>query len=372
MSGGELALLRLIQALPDVDAHVILAEDGPLRPALEDAGATVEVLSLDPRTRDLRRDQVAAARLGNVRAALSVAGYTLRLARRLRALRPDLVHANSLKSGYYGSAAARLARVPVVWHLRDRIADDYLPNRAGRLTQTLLRYLPDLVICNSAETLRTAGPKLRSGAIVGSPVVHDPYEPSIRRRTSRETNVVGIVGRIADWKGQDIFLRALADLRADRPEIRGRVVGSAMFGEEDHERKLRDLAAELGLGDAVEFTGFVEGVEAELAGLDALVHASVVPEPFGQVVVEGMAAGLPVVATSSGGPAEIITDGVDGLLVPPGDAAALADALRRLLGDKKLRDELGRAARKRAEDFAPDVIGAQVRGLYEELLARIR
>ncbi|MDT4917520.1 MAG: hypothetical protein QOH89_2220, partial [Pseudonocardiales bacterium] len=370
MSGGELALVRLIEALPTVEAHVILAEDGPLRPALEAAGATVEVLPLDPRARDLRRDEVASARLATARTAAVVGRYTLRLARRLRALEPDLVHANSLKSGYYGSAAARLARVPVVWHLRDRLADDYLPARAGRLTHALLRYLPDLVICNSAETLRTAGPKLRSGAIVGSPVVHDPYEPVAKRRTARRTNVIGIVGRIADWKGQDVFLRALAELRTEHPQLRGRIVGAAMFGEHDYERSLHELADELGLADAVEFTGYVDAVETELAGLDVLVHASVLPEPFGQVVVEGMAAGLPVVATSAGGPAEIITDGEDGLLVPPGDVEALTVALKRLLTDKQLRSRLGRAARLRAEDFAPEVIGAQVRGLYDELLAR--
>ena len=96
------------------------------------------------------------ADLSTVRSAAATIGYTLRLARRLRQLRPDLVHTNSLKSGYYGSLAARLARRPVVWHLRDRIADDYLPHRAVLLTQFALRHLPNLVICNSQETLRTA------------------------------------------------------------------------------------------------------------------------------------------------------------------------------------------------------------------------
>jgi glycosyltransferase involved in cell wall biosynthesis len=368
MSGGELALLRLIDALPDIDAHVILGEDGPLRPALETAGATVEVLALDPGARDVRRGDAVA--LGSVRAVAITAGYTLRLARRIRALKPDIVHTNSLKSGYYGSVAARLARVPVIWHLRDRIADDYLPPRAVRLTRLLLRVLPDLVVCNSAETLRTAGQHVRAGAIVGSPVVHDPYarrEPSL---TPRGNNVVGIVGRIAQWKGQHVFVRALAELRREFPDTRGRVVGSAMFGEDAYEQRLRDLVAELGLADAVHFTGFVEHVEDELAKLDVLVHASVVPEPFGQVVVEGMAAGLPVIATDAGGPAEIITDGVDGLLVAPGDVAALTAALRRLVLDQKLRARLGTAATRTVQGFAPEVIGRQMRALYDELLQR--
>ncbi len=97
------------------------------------------------------------------------------------------------------------------------------------------------------------------------------------------------------------------------------------------------MARELGLADRVSFRGFAEDVHAELARLDVLVHASTVPEPLGQVVLEGMAAGLPVVAADAGGPAEIIDDGVDGLLYPPGDEAALAERLRRLADDRELR-----------------------------------
>lgn len=366
MSGGELALLRLIKALPDVDAHVILAEDGPLRAALGAAGATVEILPLDSGARDLRRND--AVRLGSLRAARLTAAYTFRLARRIRALQPDIVHTNSLKSGYYGSVAARLARVPVIWHLRDRIADDYLPRAAVRLTHALLRVLPDLVVCNSAETLRTAGAHVRAGAIVGSPVVHDPYtrrEPSL---TPRGSNIIGMVGRLAEWKGQHVFLQALAELHREFPDVRGRIVGSAMFGEDAYGQRLRHLVDELDLQGVVTFTGFVDRVEDELAELDVLVHASVVPEPFGQVVVEGMAAGLPVVATNAGGPAEVITDETDGLLVPPGDVPALVAALRRLVVGRELRATLGRAATRTADAFSPEIIGRQMRELYDQLL----
>jgi glycosyltransferase involved in cell wall biosynthesis len=369
MSGGELALLRLIESVPEVEAHVILGEDGPLRIALERAGVNVEVLPLDPGARDVHRGDVAAG-VGSVRAARKTAAYTLRLARRLRELAPDLVHTNSLKAGYYGSVAARLARVPVIWHLRDRIAEDYMPARAVRLTHGMLRFLPDLVVCNSAETLRTAGGGVRAGAVVGSPVVHDPYRARGPSLTPRGSNVIGIVGRLAEWKGQHVFLQALAALHSEYPDTRGRIIGAAMFGEDDYERSLRVMVDELGLDDVVTFTGFVERIEDELARLDVLVHASVVPEPFGQVVVEGMAAGLPVIATDAGGPAEVITDGVDGLLVPPGDVDALTAALRRLAIDQRLRARLGTAAAVRANDFSPDVIGQQMRALYDGLLAR--
>lgn len=371
MSGGEVALARLLGALPDVDAHVILAEDGPLRQSLEDAGATVEILPLGKQARDVRRAQVGAG-IATVRAASLTALYTVRLARRLRALKPDLVHTNSLKSGYYGSLAAKLAGIPVVWHLRDRLADDYLPAPAARLTRFALAHLPDLVICNSAETLRTAALG-GAGAIVASPVVHDPYDPTaVRLGRTGENLVVGMVGRLAAWKGQDVFLRAFAEAFRGAPAVRGRVIGSAMFGEDVYEQQLRTLTVELGLGDRVTFVGFAEHVESELALLDILVHASVVPEPFGQVVVEGMAAGLAVIASAAGGPLEIVTPERDGLLVPPGDVTALAAALRRLSGDPALRDRLGQAATIRARDFGPGPIGERVQELYRDVLATRR
>ncbi len=156
LSGGEIALLRLLPHLGGVEAHVILGEDGPLATRLQQAGVSVEVLPLAPAARDMRRD---SARAGGVplRTAWETARYVLRLARRLRRISPDLVHTNSLKSGVYGAFAARLAGVPVVWHLRDRIAEDYLPRSA---TRALRRFVPRLsagVVANSQATLDTLG-----------------------------------------------------------------------------------------------------------------------------------------------------------------------------------------------------------------------
>jgi glycosyltransferase involved in cell wall biosynthesis len=98
--------------------------------------------------------------------------------------------------------------------------------------------------------------------------------------------------------------------------------------------------------------------------MDVLVHASITPEPFGQVVIEGMSVQLPVVASRGGGPEEIITDGVDGLLYPRGDVAALAEILVRLEAEPQLRTKLGRAGAQRARDFAPAAIAAEIMRAY--------
>ena len=364
-SGGELALSRLIAALPDVDAHVILGEDGPLRGVLEQEGATVEILPLDERARDVRRAQVGLHR-SSARAAWLTARYVWCLARRLRELDPDVVHANSLKSGYYGSAAARLARRPVVWHLRDRLTDDYLPPAVARLTRLAVRWLPDLVVCNSRETRRAAA--LPGGPAY--PVIASPCAFTARPGGRRDAvRTIGMVGRLTPWKGQDVFLRAFAAVAADRGELEARIIGAALFGEDDYAERLRGLARDLGIDDRVTFTGFVTDVARELSGLDVLVHAATVPEPFGNAVVEGLAAGVPVVASDAGGPAEIITDEVNGLLVPPGDAGALAGALRRLISDDGLRTRLSAAGPARAADFQPAAIGARTGKLYRDLVS---
>jgi len=171
----------------------------------------------------------------------------------------------------------------------------------------------------------------------------------------------GFVGRLAPQKGQREFLLAFGTAFADDPSVRARVIGAALFGEEDYAASLRTLAAELGLAHRVDFVGFVADVNAEFARLDVLVVPSLVPEGFGLTVVEGMAAGVPVIAPDAGGPAEVITDGVDGVLVPAGDTAALATALARLGGDPATRRRLGDAARARAADFTPEHSAVRLR-----------
>jgi glycosyltransferase involved in cell wall biosynthesis len=368
MSGAELALSRLIAALPNVDASVILGEDGALRGALEQVGAAVKVLPLDERARDVRSAAVGP-RLGTVRAAWLTARYAWRLSRWLRELDPDVVHANSLKSGYYGALAARLAGKPVIWHLHDRLASDYLPAAAARLTRAAVRWLPDLVVCNSRETRRAAALPASPAYPVIASACALAARPGQRRGGAR---VIGLVGRLAPWKGQDVFLRAFATVAAGVPGLEARVIGAALFGEDDYAGRLRRLAQDLGIGDRVTFTGFVADVARELSDLDILVHASVLPEPFGNVIVEGLAEGVPVVASDAGGPAEIITDEVNGLLVPPGDVAALAGALHRLIADAGLRARLSAAGPGRAADFQPAAIGARVERVYRDLIAGSR
>lgn len=367
LSGGELALTRLISAL-NCRSTVVLGEDGPLVRRLQADGATVEVLKMPPGLRETHRSAVTSVAQLPVR-ILQTLQYVVRLARCIRRLEPDLVHTNSLKAAIYGSLAARLARKPLLIHVRDRIETDYLPAPAVRMIRLFVRLMATEVIANSEATMNSIRPGRRRSQVVFSPVIYDSVrqEPPLQKAHASALRL-GMIGRLSPWKGQDIFLRAFAEAFADSDET-ALIVGSAMFDEGDLESDLKMLAAELGLKDRVLFTGFRDDIWAVLSELDVLVHASTIPEPFGQVVVEGMVAGLAVVAANAGGPAEIIDNGVNGLLFTMNDVSDLAACLRRLAAEPELRRVLGANARVRAEAFSPDRIAHQVEQVYDRMLS---
>jgi glycosyltransferase involved in cell wall biosynthesis len=364
LSGGEIALLRLLPELSQhVDATVLLGEDGPLVERLETAGISVRVLALAPAARDLPRTSVrpSAFKLDAVAATLR---YVIELRSQLRRLRPDLVHTNSLKSAIYGGVAARLAGVPAVWHVRDRIAPDYLPLPAVWLVRFLARTVPAGLIANSHTTLATLPTRRKSL------VLYNPIQPPPPARRVEGPLTVGMIGRLAPWKGQHVFLAAFAEAFGGTG-TRARVVGSALFGEDAYASSLVETSAELGIAGQVEFRGCREDVWDELTQLDVLVHASIRPEPFGQVVLEGLAAGVPVVAANAGGPAEVIRHDVDGLLTTPGDPSALAQALLALGADPSLRERLGAAGRARSKDFSIDSTVERLLAFYDQVLSHV-
>jgi glycosyltransferase involved in cell wall biosynthesis len=362
MSGGEVALARMLPDLiaAGVDAHVILGEHGPLEGLLRDAGATVEVLAIDPGVRDTRRD--ALTRLGTIRTMAKTASYVFALRRRLRELQADVVHTNSLKSSIYGGVAGRAARVPVVWHVRDRIAADYLPASTVRIVRMLARALPSRIIANSKATLDTLAGR--------GEVIHDGYRSSAStHRCDRAVQTIAIIGRVSPWKGQHVVLEAFARAFPNSGE-RCLIVGTAMFGEDDYLTHLRELADQLGIADRVDFLGHVDDVESILSTVDVLVHASTTPEPFGQVILEGLAAGVPVIASDAGGAREIVTHGIDGILTPPGDVLALATALRQLADDPVMRERIAVSGTKRAKDFDPAHMTARYLATYRDARRR--
>ena len=367
LGGAEIALANLVGQLArgsHVEPRAIVFEDGPLVGRLAAAGCPTRVVPLGERVRAARKGGVGIGALAKVPAA---AAYVRRLAREVRAEAAELVYCNSLKADVLGGLAARRAGVPCVWHVHDRLMPDYLPDAAVAVMRRMCRWLPQGVVANSEHTLGTLRLAGKKPARVAYPGVTPPDDPPPEPGGPA---VVGIVGRLAPWKGQHVFLDAMAAVRREMPDVRARLIGSALFGEDEYEAELRRRAARPDLAGGVEFAGFESDVWSALARLTVVVHASTTPEPFGQVVVEAMAAGRAVVATDAGGVRETVLNGETGLLVPMGDAGAMAHAIRMLLQNPARRRAMTEEGRERAvQRFHISRTAAECMGLIREVLS---
>jgi glycosyltransferase involved in cell wall biosynthesis len=183
--------------------------------------------------------------------------------------------------------------------------------------------------------------------------------------------VVGCVGRIKlVRKGQEVLVQAAALLQRRGLQARYLFVGAPFPGNESHLADLQKLIQENGLEDHVVFTGELPDPRPAYAAMDVFVLPSAQPEPFGGVVMEAMAMGVPVIATNIGGSTDQVAEGVTGFLVPPSDPGALANRIERLLRDAVLRSQLGEAGPRRiAEQFSLEQMVRRIERIYEQALA---
>ncbi|MGC9359678.1 MAG: glycosyltransferase [Anaerolineae bacterium] len=332
LGGAEHSLLLLLRCLDRTRVTPLLAcGPGPLRDGALAAGVPCHILPLD---------RVRGRFLGFL--ALGRGAWKLaRLARRERA---DLLCANTVRGSLYAGLASVLSRVPLVWYVRDILASGPYTRMLGRLATEVVAVSED-----ASRSLPCEATVVPNGLLPGEFVADtDAAERRSQWGISADVPVVGIVGRLRAWKGQDHFLRAMRVVADAIPDARFLVVGATIFeGGEPYLPTLERLAAELGLEDKVVFAGYQDDMPRAYATMDVVVHCSVEPEPFGRVIIEAMAAGRPVVAYAQGGPKEIVVHGKTGLLVPPHDHEALGLATLALLQDSRRRREMGEAARAR-------------------------
>jgi glycosyltransferase involved in cell wall biosynthesis len=252
---------------------------------------------------------------------------------------PAVVYVNTVTQPHW-ILAARLRRVPVVCHVRE-LESEVHPWLWRALTSPLLA--ANRLIANSQATAdflaSTWRPLRRRTSVIynGFTFPEPPVRPEVEAGGLR----VIVAGRLSPRKGQDVAIDAFARAAGLAP-MRLRIVGSVFPGYEWFESDLRRQARELGVAHLVEFAGYQSPIWPEFARADVVLVPSRV-EPFGNVAVEGQASGAVVVASSVGGVPEIVTDDIDGLLVPTADPAALAAALHRLAADDALRRNLGKA-----------------------------
>lgn len=357
--GSDRSLVVLADALQraGVEVTVGVPSEGALAAAVRRAGVDVVVT-----TPGAFRPLVVGP-LGIVRYLLLELPRSVLAVRRL-ARRADVVHLN-ISTLIGGLVGARLARRPVVLHVRESYAGR---ERAWRAYCRLVRPLITRAIAISndvATELRDAGLGDRTV------VVHNglPFA-ALAPPTAREGGPVVAVGRINDWKGQDVLVEAVAVLRERGVRVPVEIAGDALPEQRHLEDALRALAAERGVRDDVRLLGYVDDVPSLLARASIFVLPSKRPEPFGLALLDAMAHGLPCIATDAGGPRDMIDHGRTGLLTPMGDPVALADAIERLWNDPDLRARLGAAAAAdvRAR-FSIERTAADVVSVYEAALA---
>lgn len=297
-----------------------------------------------------------------------------RLARQTGAV---LLYANTVRTAFYTAPAARLACLPFFWHMHDFWLSESRPRRlwADMLGKRLLCATAAHVITNS-QAVAAHLPSRRRITVVYNGIEIERFDPAMDGTLFRtrygippDVPLVGTVGRLRPWKGQERFLRALARVHEAVPDVWGIIVGGAIFGEsDDYPERLRALAADLGLAGRVIFTSHLEDVRPALAALDLFVHAGE-PEPFGLVNLEAMAMGKPVVAFVHGALPEIVVDRETGLLVTPEDEATLAQAILTLLRDSARRQTMGQAGRARVEaHFTAERMAAEVEAVWQEVV----
>jgi glycosyltransferase involved in cell wall biosynthesis len=332
------------------EAHVVLDAEGPLAIGLRDRGIEVEILPLGV----LRRDGLTPK--GIVRTLLHLMRASGRLREIVERRGMDVVYSSTI-GVLAGALAARATKRPHVWHIHEILTE---PEWLARRLAIFVARGSNEVICVSEATsanLRTQSgdPGMRSTVInngIPPTVVDEAARLAVVSELGigRDDFVVAMVGRISPWKGQDVLIAAVAALPQEvRRRTRVLLVGDVFRGYEATKTSLEQQADSLGLVATVSFLGYRADAVTIMASSDVVVVPSLRPESFGLVALEAMGAGRPVVASRLGGMAELVVDDATGYLVPPGDAAALADRLEALARDSNLRTRLGIAGRRRAE-----------------------
>jgi glycosyltransferase involved in cell wall biosynthesis len=392
IGGAERVLLTAIAGLrradPSAVVRVIAPVDGPLLAAASTAGAEVEIVPMPQLLTQLGDSQLRSVSKWRGRISLIAQAfralpkaydYVVQMRAAITRFKPDLVHSNGIKTHLLCRFVVP-KKIPVVWHLHDfyglrPLASFILRRLRGRVRAGIA--ISQAVAADAAKVLPGVPVRIVRNAIDINRHKPGPGDDLDRlaglSSASPGTVRIGLVATYARWKGHLTFLDSAQLLAKSAPAlpVRWYIIGGPIYQTtaQFSESELRSAVADRGIQDRVGFVPFQQDPVGVYRGLDIVIHASTLPEPFGLTVVEAMACGRAVVVSAAGGAAELFTDGRDGLGVNPGDANGIADAVNRLVWDSAYRERLGIAARVTAETHFDDVqYGPQLIDVYRRLL----
>jgi len=295
------------------------------------------------------------------------------LAQQLRRLRPALVHCtNGLRAHRLDILLCASLNIPVICHMHGFETLTGLERLAARRVARFI-YISRAI----AADFERQGVPAEKGVVIPNALPAEALSqpdplPRAELGCGSEDFVVANVGRLVRWKGQEVFLRAVARLAQPHPNLRAWLVGAADDNEPSraYAAELQALAGQLGIADRVVFAGRRPEPLRVMAAADVVVHSATSPEPFGLVLLEAMAVRRPLIATAAGGVLEVVDPEVNGLLVPPNDDQALAKSIERLMLNPALRARLGAAGRQKVEtSFSLAEHVERVTALYRQCLA---
>lgn len=350
LSGAEFILCDLVRDFFP-SSRIFLFEDGPLRTHMEATGLNPAVGHDLDELLDIRRDGGLRADVPFLRAMSRAVLQLARIARQHK-----LVYANSQKAFVTAAFAAPLVRRPLIWHLHDIMTREHFGPKQIRVAISLANRAAARVIVPAravGEAFCAAGGRSDKVRVVPNGIAIPPETRSLDRDRLRvelglpHGFLIGVIGRIAPWKGQHVVLEALPAL----PDAQCMIVGDPIFGEKDYAERLQRMVDTLGLRNRVRFLGHRTDVPRVMRAADIVVHSSVQPEPSARVIVEGLLSGTPVAATRAGGVPEILTEQLAALLYPPGDSAALANLLQSFQRGVYNRERLVAQGVERAERY---------------------
>ena len=370
VSGAERVLLMILARLDHrrFDPLVICPEEGPLLSMATSLGVPVQsVPGLDARF-TWRVDRL-------LRYLRSFFLVIRQLRRKVIHIKPDLIHANSIRAGLVATAATLGLETRVVWHLHDILPRHPLSTGVRVLAFLCARTRMIAVSRAVAENFggARAGLKNRITVILNAIDLERFQSNQIaRQQVLDELNlgerhpVIGIVGQLTPRKGQLELIRAFAKVLEESPKAVLLVAGAPLFNRDhEYEQLLRDTSRKLGISEQVRLLGARDDVGAVMQALDLLVVNSAA-EPFGLVALEGMASGTPVLAPALDGFMEMIEHGVDGWLVTPGNEAELVAAILELSRASELCARLAQAGNKKvATRFLLDRYMSELESVYE-------
>ena len=355
LGGGEMMFRQLMEhgRGQGIEWIAVFTKDGPMVEETRGFGVETHLIAA-----------------GRIRAVGRRVGAIRRIAALARERQVSLVFGWMVSSQLLAGPAAWLADIPAAWYQVGLPSPDWMDRFA-----TFCRARGIVVLSKDVAAAQARVRPLRPLHLVYPGASLEKFEtvraqgPATLRarfRLPATGPLIGIVGRLQRWKGMHTLIAAMPVVRARHPDAHLVIVGGAHDTEPAYVDELRALTRANGVEGAVTFAGFQADVPHWMQAMDIVVHASD-REPFGIVVVEAMALAKPVIAGAAGGPAEIITDGQDGLLVPFDDVAALANAVNRFLDDPAFAERCGAAAHTRARDFSAQRYAARLVDAIREL-----